>query len=455
MKKSQWAKILGENRESQIICLWGSGSWSREELYNIEQTIPEILKETSGIFKVLTVPSRADYIRRYAFQGLFFQQRFQSMYNDQGQTVRQSLKEAGKDLPETEIEKYGGYFDLGEMYEKPLIQLSTGEWKRFSLCLTLLRKPGALIFVHGLDGLDVSWQQRIPDLLTEKFKNIKPIIITADQPVNHHSVRNIPVSELRNMTSPVPAAAVNPPSEELVKSFQEYRRDLPRQISESPLVEMDSVSIRYGQNQILDRISWTVNATEKWNVRGPNGAGKSTLLSLVNADNPQGYSQKIRLFGRPYGQTTIWERKARIAYFSSDYFQYYRSTKSMDEVIHQHLKTPYLETPIPSEDLLDQLSDYFGLSSHRDTSYARLDPVLRRQALLLATYLKSSELLLLDEPYHDFDQARITQNNLFLEATQKRIPQTVVFVTHRSDHMPLFINRALEINQGRAREVPL
>ena len=41
------------------------------------------------------------------------------------------------------------------------------------------------------------------------------------------------------------------------------------------------------QKIILDNVSWTVRAGEKWLLQGRNGSGKSTLLSLVCGDNPQ------------------------------------------------------------------------------------------------------------------------------------------------------------------------
>src|SRR5690625_7328846 len=99
--------------------------------------------------------------------------------------------------------------------------------------------------------------------------------------------------------------------------------------------------------------------------------------------------------------------------------------------------------------------DYFGLADHLHLPYSGMDRGIKRQILLLAAYLKSSELLILDEPYHDFDRDQILKNNLFLESTQYKILQTVIFVTHRSDHMPSFLYRVLEIIIGIARETSL
>lgn len=76
------------------------------------------------------------------------------------------------------------------------------------------------------------------------------------------------------------------------------------------IVDLNKVSIRYGERTILKDLDWTVLCGEKWALSGDNGAGKSTLLSLVCADNPQSYACDISLFGRKRGSgESIWEIK--------------------------------------------------------------------------------------------------------------------------------------------------
>lgn len=76
------------------------------------------------------------------------------------------------------------------------------------------------------------------------------------------------------------------------------------------IVDLNKVSIRYGERTILKELDWTVLCGEKWALSGDNGSGKSTLLSLVCADNPQSYACDISLFGRKRGSgESIWEIK--------------------------------------------------------------------------------------------------------------------------------------------------
>lgn len=453
MTKNDWNQILLSSvPHNQIFCLWGKRSWTKCQIEKLRKDLEKNSKNLKRSLKAVVVPTRAEYIRRHSYEGFFFQQRFQSVYSRQGETVEGMMQKQANQHNSEELRRHTSLFHLENIWSKPLLQLSSGEWQRVILCLTLLQKPDILIAIHGLDGLDTYWQHRTPQILSEHFPQIQTIIFTSDQPLFYPTVKNI---ALENQEKSLDITLPEKPFDSLIKAFQEYHNLLPYKNAEQPIIEMTDINIRYGKNQILNHVNWIVHPGEKWNIQGHNGAGKSTLLSLINADNPQGYSQSIRIFGAPIAGRSIWERKARIAYFSSDYFQYFNSGDSVEKVIHVHLQTPYLDTPQPPEHLLQSLALYFDLADHWHKPYGLLDKTMRRQVLLLAAYAKSSELLILDEPYHDFDHSRILKNNLFLESTQQAMIQTVLFVTHRMDHMPPFLNRFLEIDQGKAKEITL
>ncbi|WP_070963530.1 zinc ABC transporter ATP-binding protein ZnuC [Vibrio sonorensis] len=48
-----------------------------------------------------------------------------------------------------------------------------------------------------------------------------------------------------------------------------------------PLVELDKVSVRFGERQVLDNVSLTIKRGEITTLIGPNGAGKSTLVKVL------------------------------------------------------------------------------------------------------------------------------------------------------------------------------
>jgi molybdate transport system ATP-binding protein len=86
-----------------------------------------------------------------------------------------------------------------------------------------------------------------------------------------------------------------------------------------PIVEFRKVHVSYGSTAVLDGLSWTVHAGEKWMILGGNGSGKSTILELITGDNLQGYQNDIRLFGRQKGSgESIWSIKAKLGAISTE-----------------------------------------------------------------------------------------------------------------------------------------
>ena len=92
--------------------------------------------------------------------------------------------------------------------------------------------------------------------------------------------------------------------------------------------------VRYGSRSVLEGINWTVRSGERWALTGPNGSGKSLLLSLVCADNPQAYANRITLFDRRRGSgESIWEIKDRIGYVCPEMQLYFKSSLPVDEIV--------------------------------------------------------------------------------------------------------------------------
>ena len=65
----------------------------------------------------------------------------------------------------------------------------------------------------------------------------------------------------------------------------------------APLLELDQVTLRTPQRVLVEALSVTIAAGERWAVLGPNGAGKSTLLAAVAGARPV-EAGTVRLAGR-------------------------------------------------------------------------------------------------------------------------------------------------------------
>ena len=71
-----------------------------------------------------------------------------------------------------------------------------------------------------------------------------------------------------------------------------------------PLLELHSVSKRFGSIVVADSLSFTVNPGDAVGMVGPNGAGKSSLFSLISGDLVPN-SGEVRFEGRPIRSTSL------------------------------------------------------------------------------------------------------------------------------------------------------
>ena len=56
---------------------------------------------------------------------------------------------------------------------------------------------------------------------------------------------------------------------------------MPSPTSQSPLLELDRVTIRFGGLTAVSEVSATVGDQELVGLIGPNGAGKTTMFNLI------------------------------------------------------------------------------------------------------------------------------------------------------------------------------
>ena len=62
----------------------------------------------------------------------------------------------------------------------------------------------------------------------------------------------------------------------LIKQFRIKSYKTPK-----PIIAFENISLSYGNNLILDNISFKINEGEIFGMLGPNGVGKSTIFNLI------------------------------------------------------------------------------------------------------------------------------------------------------------------------------
>ena len=216
---------------------------------------------------------------------------------------------------------------------------------------------------------------------------------------------------------------------------------------------MQNVTVRYGSATLLDGVNLTVKEGESWALLGPNGSGKTTLLSLIIGDNPQAYSNDVKVFGRQRGTgESIWELKRRIGWVSPELHTHFDENLCCLEAVESGFQDTvgvYGEvTPAERKKSLTWLAR-FGLKEFAGQPLFSLSTGLQRMVLLARALAKQPRLLILDEPCQGLDELH---RDLFIDTVDGLLRSrqvTAIYVTHRAKEIPPSIRKVCRLKDGR------
>ena len=389
----------------------------------------------------------------------YYQQRWNAHDLDETPLVRDLLPEAADSVLKKALYEL---FGMESMLDKHIILLSSGELRKFQLTKTLLSNPRVLIMDNPFIGLDAKTRDLLHVLLGEltKVTHLQVILILSKSddipsfithviPVEDRICgKKVTLQEYLAVRKPVPERMLSEEKEARILNLP-YNSDL---YHTEHVVDLNKVSIRYGERTILKDLDWTVKCGEKWALSGENGSGKSTLLSLVCADNPQSYACDITLFGRKRGSgESIWEIKKHIGYVSPEMHRAYLKNLPAIDIVASglHDSVGLYKRPHPEQmAACEWWMDIFGIADLKDRNFLQLSSGEQRLVLLARAFVKDPELLILDEPLHGLDLYNRRLVKDVIEAFCRRKDKTMIMVTHYQEELPVSITDSLFLKRN-------
>ncbi|MGW5222618.1 ABC transporter ATP-binding protein [Nocardia sp. NPDC004085] len=220
-----------------------------------------------------------------------------------------------------------------------------------------------------------------------------------------------------------------------------------------PVFELTDVTFRREGKKIIDGISLTVRAGERWALLGPNGAGKSTLLGFCGAVTfPT--SGSVRVLGAELGRVELQRLRRGIGQVNPRHPL--RSPLTIREVVLTGLTatidTPMRWTPTPDQlDRADAMIDTVGLTGKASEIWPTLSQGERGRALIARALIAEPRLLLFDEPSTGLDVAAREQLLDTLDTLDRTHPEVAsILVTHHLEELPSTTTHALLIAGGHA-----
>ncbi|MCR8917566.1 MULTISPECIES: ATP-binding cassette domain-containing protein [Bacteroides] len=389
----------------------------------------------------------------------YYQQRWNTHDIDETPIVRDLLPAcADGELKDALYDLFG----VEAMLDKHIILLSSGELRKFQLTKTLLSGPRVLIMDNPFIGLDAKTRDLLHVLLrrlTEMTRLQVILVLSKTDDIPEFITHVIPVEdrtcgdkislqEYLHQRREVPAHVLPEEKRERILNLP-YGENL---YHAEHIVDLNKVSIRYGDRTILKDLDWTVRCGEKWALSGDNGSGKSTLLSLVCADNPQSYACDIALFGRKRGSgESIWEIKKHIGYVSPEMHRAYLKNLPAIDIVASGLHDSiglYRKMQEKDRAVCEWWMDIFGIADLKDRNFLQLSSGEQRMVLLARAFVKDPELLILDEPLHGLDMWNRRLVKDVIEAFCERKDKTMIMVTHYQEELPAVITNALYLKRN-------
>ena len=203
-------------------------------------------------------------------------------------------------------------------------------------------------------------------------------------------------------------------------------------------VRVTGLRKRYGANEALRGVDFTLQAGEIFGLLGPNGAGKTTTLECVlGLREPDAGSVEIcGLDARRFPREV--KRKLGVAL---------QSTALQDKITPREaldLFGAFYSEPEPTLRLLER----FDLVAKADAAFETLSGGQRQRLALALAFVHRPEVVILDEPSTGLDpQAR---HELHAEIRRmKHDGYTVLLSTHQLDEAAALCDRVAIIDQGR------
>lgn len=220
----------------------------------------------------------------------------------------------------------------------------------------------------------------------------------------------------------------------------------------SAVLSMTDVDLLRGNKTLLDRVSWTVDAAQRWVVLGPNGAGKSTLLSIAAArlHPTRGI---VKILDETLGRVDVFELRPRIGLTSAPLAEQIPARETVFDVVVTaawgvagRWREQYDKA---DDDRAHQLLADWDLQGLIDRKFGSLSSGEKKRVLIARALMTDPEMLLLDEPAAGLDVAGREDlvERLDALAASANAP-AVVMVTHHLEEVPAGFTHALLMRDG-------
>ncbi|TKW78088.1 MAG: ABC transporter ATP-binding protein [Bradyrhizobium icense] len=228
-----------------------------------------------------------------------------------------------------------------------------------------------------------------------------------------------------------------------------------------PILELESISLRFGGVQALTNISFNVLEHEIRAIIGPNGAGKSSMLNVINGvyQPQQGEvvfrGQRIaQMSPRRAAEMGVARTFQNLALFRGmsvlDNIMTGRSLKMRTGILAQMLRVgPAAREEIAHREAVERIIDFLEIQDVRKTPVGKLPYGLQKRVDLGRALAMEPQLLLLDEPMAGMNVEEKQDMSRFILDVNDEFGTTIVLIEHDMGVVMDISDRVVVLDYGR------
>jgi len=187
-------------------------------------------------------------------------------------------------------------------------------------------------------------------------------------------------------------------------------------------IDVKNFSIAFGDTQILENVSFSVEAGEIFTILGPSGCGKSTILRSIASlqDNFKG-----DIFLNEDCSLNKNKCNSDIGYIFQDYalFPHLNVQQNIEFALDKLTKNE-------KQKKLNKLLKQFDLTEHRHKEIHELSGGQQQRVSIARVIAYEPKVLLLDEPFSNLDSLLRNKTKIWLKSLIKELGLSAILVTH-------------------------
>jgi phospholipid/cholesterol/gamma-HCH transport system ATP-binding protein len=210
-------------------------------------------------------------------------------------------------------------------------------------------------------------------------------------------------------------------------------------------VEVRDLRKRFGTEEVLRGVGFSVAPGEVFVLMGPSGSGKSVLLRhIIGLEEPD--AGEIRIQGEPVRGPGVLDRYRVAMVFQSGALL---NSLTVAENVGLFLSEHRLRPPEEIRRIVAEKLALVGLSGTEDKLPGQLSGGMRKRVAIARALVMEPQLILYDEPTSELDplSARVIAEEIL--SLRDRIGVTSIVVTHDRDLAFAVGDRIGFLNEGR------